>query len=179
MVNLANLTLPMSVDAVAGKALVVHEALARAAEAEAPVVFRLMADGRWFSSASVLSETGQGQAYAGLVVVLEGEAVELLPWADALALLVDPPAGGDASPVPASVTARQIRLWLVSHGVSMATVSAAIDSIADVPTRDAVRVEWEYAPYVERAHPWLVPLASALGLDEAAVDQAFREAATL
>lgn len=85
----------------------------------------------------------------------------------------------DESPVPASVTARQIRLWLVGHGVSLATVEAAIDSIADVSTRDSVRVEWEYAPYVERSHPWLVPLASALGLDEAAVDHAFREASTL
>lgn len=177
--SLANLTLPMSASSVAGKALVVHEALARAAEAEAPVVFRPMADGRWFSSASVLSETGPGQAYAGLVVVLEGEAVELLRMDDAVALMVDPPAGGDESPVPASVTARQIRLWLVGHGVSLATVEAAIDSIADVSTRDSVRVEWEYAPYVERSHPWLVPLASALGLDEAAVDHAFREASTL
>lgn len=85
----------------------------------------------------------------------------------------------DASPVPDSVTARQIRLWLVRHGVSLASVEQAIDGIADQPTRDSVRVEWEYAPYVERSHPWLIPLATALGLDEAAVDAAFREAATL
>ncbi len=77
------------------------------------------------------------------------------------------------------MTARQIRLWLVSHGVSLATVEAAIDAIADTTTRETVRVEWEYAPYVERSHPWLVPLAAAIGLDEAAVDQAFREAAVL
>ena len=85
----------------------------------------------------------------------------------------------DASPVPASVSARQIRLWLVSHGIALATIEAAIDSIVDTLTRETVRVEWEYAPVIERAHPWLVPLASALGLDEAGVDQAFREAATL
>jgi hypothetical protein len=35
------------------------------------------------------------------------------------------------------------------------------------------------APYVERSHAMLVPLAAALGLDEAAVDAAFREAASL
>lgn len=85
----------------------------------------------------------------------------------------------DTTPVPASVTSRQIRLWLVTHGVALSTVEAAIDAIADEATRETVRVEWEYAPYVERAHPWLSPLASALGLDEAAVDQAFREAALL
>jgi hypothetical protein len=82
-------------------------------------------------------------------------------------------------PVPESVSARQIRLWLVRNGISMATIDDAIASISDQLTRDTVRVEWDYAPYVERSHPWLVPMAAALGLDDAAVDQAFREAAVL
>jgi hypothetical protein len=81
--------------------------------------------------------------------------------------------------VPASVSARQIRLWLVAHGVSLAAVEAAIDAIPDALQRDSVRVEWGYAPYVERSHPFLIPLAAALGLTEAQVDQAFVEAATL
>jgi hypothetical protein len=67
----------------------------------------------------------------------------------------------------------------VTHGVSLATVESAIDSIADQATRDSVRVEWEYAPYVERRHQWLVPLAASLGLTEQQVDAAFREAAKL
>jgi hypothetical protein len=82
-------------------------------------------------------------------------------------------------PTPATVSARQIRLWLVAHGVSLAAVDAAIDAIPDALQRDSVRVEWEYAPYVERSHPMLVPLAAALGLTEEQVDQAFVEAATL
>lgn len=81
--------------------------------------------------------------------------------------------------IPQSVTARQIRLWLVSHGVSLAAVDAAIDAITDATQREMVRVEWEYAPYVERSHPMLVPLASALGLTAAQVDAAFGEAAAL
>lgn len=85
----------------------------------------------------------------------------------------------DAGPVPDQVSARQIRLWLVRNGISMATIDAAIESITDPITRETVRVEWDYAPYVERTHPWLVPMATALGLDEAAVDQAFREASVL
>lgn len=80
---------------------------------------------------------------------------------------------------PAAVSARQIRLWLVGHGVSMAAVGAAIDAIPDQTQREMVRVEWEFAPYVERSHPMLVPLAAALGLDQAQVDQAFREASQL
>lgn len=78
--------------------------------------------------------------------------------------------------IPTSVSARQIRLWLIQHGVSLSQVDAAIASIPDQLQRDSVQVEWEYAPYVERSHPMLIPLAAALGLTEEQVDQAFREA---
>jgi len=82
-------------------------------------------------------------------------------------------------PVPTSVTARQIRLWLVTHGISLSSVDAAIANIQDETTRQIVSVEWEYAPYVDRSHPMLIPLAFALGMSESAVDEAFREAANL
>jgi len=85
----------------------------------------------------------------------------------------------DTSPVPASISARQIRLWLVRHGIGLAAIEAAIDAIPDKQARESVRVEWEYAPYVERSHAWLVPLAGALGLTEMQIDAAFREAATI
>jgi hypothetical protein len=85
----------------------------------------------------------------------------------------------DDSPVPQAISARQIRLWLVRHGIALTAIEQAIDAIPDAVTRDSVRVEWEYAPVVERSHPWLAPLAAALGLDEAQVDAAFREAASL
>jgi hypothetical protein len=81
--------------------------------------------------------------------------------------------------VPASVSARQIRLWILRQGINLAQVAAAIDAIPDTLQRDSVRVEWEYAPYVERSHPMLVPLAAALGLSEQQVDQAFAEASQL
>ena len=82
-------------------------------------------------------------------------------------------------PVPESVSARQIRLWLIRQGISLSAVDAAIDAIPDQFQRDSVRVEWDYAPYCERKHPFLVPLAAALGLTEQQVDQAFVEAATI
>jgi hypothetical protein len=85
----------------------------------------------------------------------------------------------DVPSVPASVSARQIRLWLLRQGISLAAVDAAIDAIPDQLQRDSVRVEWEYAPYVERSHPMLVPLAASLSLDESQVDQAFVEAAEI
>jgi hypothetical protein len=82
-------------------------------------------------------------------------------------------------PTPASVSARQIRLWLLRQSISLALVDAAIDAIPDQLQRDSVRVEWDYSGYVERTHPMLVPLAAALGLTEEQVDQAFVEAAVI
>lgn len=79
--------------------------------------------------------------------------------------------------VPESVSTRQIRLWLIRHGISLAQVDTAIAGIPDQLQRDTIQIEWEYAPYVERSHPMLIPLAMSLGLTEEQVDQAFREAA--
>jgi hypothetical protein len=84
-----------------------------------------------------------------------------------------------ASAAPITVSARQIRLWLISNGILLTQVQAAINAIEDPAVRDATAVEWEYAPYVERSHPMLVPLADALGLTAADVDRAFVEASQL
>lgn len=88
-------------------------------------------------------------------------------------------ADAEANIVPPAITARQARLWLVQHGVSLAAVDAAIASIPDAVTRESVRVEWEYGVEVHRASPWLAALGPALGLDDATLDNAFREAAGL
>jgi hypothetical protein len=85
----------------------------------------------------------------------------------------------ETTTVPENVSARQIRLWLIQHGISLVQVESAISAIPDQLQRDSVKVEWEYAPYVERTHPMLIPLAAALGLTEAQVDQAFIEAARI
>lgn len=81
--------------------------------------------------------------------------------------------------VPVSVSARQIRLWLVSNGISLAQIDSLIDNISDQQQRDYTRIEWDYAPYVERTHPMVATFAAALGLTEAQVDAAFITAATL
>lgn len=81
--------------------------------------------------------------------------------------------------VPDNISARQIRLWLVSHNISLSSIEDAINSIEDVNQREIVRIEWEYAPYVERNHPWLVILAGQLNLSPEQVDDAFIEASQL
>lgn len=81
--------------------------------------------------------------------------------------------------VPESVTARQIRLWLVQNGHSLNQVDAAIESIGDAQQREVARIEWEYAPYVERSHPMLAAVAAGLGMSSADVDRAFVEASSI
>jgi hypothetical protein len=77
--------------------------------------------------------------------------------------------------VPESISARQIRLWLINNGVQLTQVESAIDTIEDLILRETTKVEWEYAPYIERNHPMLVPLAQILGLSSNDIDRAFIE----
>jgi len=79
--------------------------------------------------------------------------------------------------VPPAITAWQIRRWLITHGITLASVDAAIASIPDESQRMAAQVDWEWAPYVERSHPMLPGLAAALGIED--VDKAFIEAERL
>lgn len=85
----------------------------------------------------------------------------------------------DLPSIPKQISARQIRLWLVQHNFPLSQIDIAIDAIADPLVKETVKIEWEYAPYIERTHPWLVPLAQSLGLNEEQIDQAFREASTI
>jgi hypothetical protein len=77
------------------------------------------------------------------------------------------------------ISARQVRLWLLQNGISLDSVYQAINNIEDSTLRDSVIVEWEYAPYIERNHAMLVPLAQSLGLTESDIDRAFIEASNL
>ena len=81
--------------------------------------------------------------------------------------------------IPQTVSARQIRLWLIQHGFQLFQIDSAINSIEDPIARETVKIEWEYAPYVERNHPWLEVVASSLGLNSQLIDQAFVEASQI
>lgn len=96
-----------------------------------------------------------------------GESIEYI-WT----LITEP----EIIPVPASVTATQIRLWLVRHGISMQQIYAAISAIPDQQFRAEAEVQWEYAPYIERTNPLVEMIAAGFNMDIAAIDSAFREA---
>lgn len=78
-----------------------------------------------------------------------------------------------------SVSARQVRLWLINNGISLEQVEIAINSIEDSILRDSLMVEWEYAPYVERSHPMLPAISEKLGFTEFDIDRVFNEASVL
>ena len=84
-------------------------------------------------------------------------------------------------PPPAAVTRRQLRLWLVRHGYTLAQVEALIEALPE-PQRTEARIEWQDATQYERGHPLLRQLAGQL-LDlegaalDTALDQAFTQAA--
>lgn len=72
----------------------------------------------------------------------------------------------------ASVTMRQARLALLTAN-RLDDVEAAV-----AQAERSVQIEWEYATVVERVSPLVTALGAALGLDDAAIDALFGDAAT-
>jgi len=96
-------------------------------------------------------------------------------------VMITPRLNSDNEPVlpEPRISARQVRLWLIQNNISLQSVIDAINTISDPILRDSTMVEWEYAPYIERSHPMLVPLAQSLGLSESDIDRAFVEASNI
>lgn len=82
-------------------------------------------------------------------------------------------------PIPTTITATQIRLWLINHDISLASVEEAINNIEDPKTKEITLVQWEYAPYVERNHPLIETIGSVLGMTREQIDDAFLEASLI
>lgn len=124
-----------------------------------------------------LAELYHPDIVAACVVVHEGSGVaERWSW-DGEAFS-PPPEEALPSAVP-DVTARQLRLWVISQGRALSEIDAAIAALPE-EARPAAQVEWEYATVYQRAHPLIGLLAPGIGLTTPeAIDQAFREAAIL
>ena len=78
----------------------------------------------------------------------------------------------------APITRRQLRLWLVRNGVTTLQVETVIAAIQPDQAREEAWIEWQDASSYERANPLVVQVGQALGLTDAQMDDAFREAAT-
>ena len=88
-----------------------------------------------------------------------------------------PPPPPPPPPMPA-ITARQLRLWLIGQGRTLSQVDGAIEQLP-AETRDAARIEWQFAHTYDRAHPLIAGLGAALGFSAAEIDAGFHTAATL
>lgn len=78
---------------------------------------------------------------------------------------------------PTLVTARQARLALRQAG-KLAAVDLAIAALPS-PQKEVAEIEWQHATEVRRDWPLVQALAPALGLNGAALDELFAQAATL
>lgn len=87
------------------------------------------------------------------------------------------PADPIVVPIP-EITPRQLRLWLVTHGVTMANVDAVIAAMEE-PAKSVAMIEWDYALSYKRDHALVSSLGAALGFTSEQIDQAFRDAALL
>jgi hypothetical protein len=126
-------------------------------------------------------ELTQDQEARVLAYYAEDKALyDSIPPGQGLAYSYEPPqAPEDLSPVPDSITATQIRLWLVRNNITMEQVYAAIAAIPDAQMRAEAEVLWEYAPYVERTNALVEMLGVGFNMDAEAIDNAFREASLI
>lgn len=80
--------------------------------------------------------------------------------------------------VPVSVSRRQARQQLLMAGL-LSAVEPAIAAITDDTTRQLMQIYWEDSTAFERDNPYLIQLATVLGMDADALDDAFIAAAQL
>lgn len=110
----------------------------------------------------------------------------LFPQAEAMAAemgdalpLEPPPEPPAPAPMP-TITRRQLRLALLRLNVTVEQVEAKIVAMPGTPIeREAAMIEWRDSGTYDRNHPLVVALGAALGLTEAQIDAAWREAATI
>ena len=94
-------------------------------------------------------------------------------------LLTEPMSAAERkSLVPKSVTRRQARQALLLAGL-LDSVPAAIAALPDPTQRGLAQIEWDDSQAFERNRPLLIQLATALGLDDGALDALFVQASKL
>jgi len=81
--------------------------------------------------------------------------------------------------VPAQVTMAQARKALIMSGITIASVDAAIDAIADATEREIAQTDWQYRDTVRRDSDLVTTLGTELGVTEQQQDDLFILAAGL
>ena len=82
------------------------------------------------------------------------------------------------APKPVGVSPRQIRQAMNRVPYAQGTLRDAVEAAVAAGDRD-LRDWWEFSTVVERSNPQVAAMATALGMDDAALDDLWRLAATL
>jgi hypothetical protein len=80
---------------------------------------------------------------------------------------------------PNSCSPRQLRIALIQSGISISTVESQLNAISDPVQREIALVEWEYSLEIQREHPLVSSIATALSLSDSQIDDIFILANTL
>ncbi|AKE44765.1 hypothetical protein AU106_gp134 [Sinorhizobium phage phiM9] len=78
-----------------------------------------------------------------------------------------------------ALSAKQFRLGLVSDGYSPSQVDTIINSMPDGPTKEAAKIEWEYATTFKRTHSLIETISQAMGITPEQVDAMWESSKTL
>ncbi|MCA1403692.1 hypothetical protein I6F26_03620 [Ensifer sp. IC3342] len=78
-----------------------------------------------------------------------------------------------------ALSARQIRLGLVTSGITPSQVGAVIEAMPEGADKEIARIEWEYATTFNRTHPLIASVGGALGLTEDQIDSMWTAALSL
>lgn len=79
----------------------------------------------------------------------------------------------------AILTPVQLRLALLSGGITMAQVTAVIAAIPDATEREHAMTYWDYSLAYHRDHPLIARFGAALGLTSSQIDQMWSAAAEI
>ena len=92
--------------------------------------------------------------------------------------IVEPPEVPQPDPLGLPITAVQLRLWLLSHGVTGAMVDAQIAALPS-PTSEAAAIRWEYGTRFDRTDGLIDLFGTSLGLTLEQIDAGWLEALAL
>ena len=81
-------------------------------------------------------------------------------------------------PPPPVVPLWAFRAALVLAGITEAQVDALISSLPE-PSKTVATIQWNYGNFIERGHPLIASLGSAMGLTVEQIGNVFRVAETL
>lgn len=84
-----------------------------------------------------------------------------------------------AAQILAPLTRRQVKLALLSIGITSDMVDGKLDEIEDAFGREYALIEWREASQIERSHPLVAELAAAFSLPSEQVDTLWIWAASL